>query len=75
MDDLLTGSFVCSLVEGRHHGRAIEGDVFPSPEAVGAHLINLIQESKKQVRKWFAAPTRDILSEEHNNIGFQENCQ
>ena len=44
--------FSSSLVEGRHHGRAIEGDVFPSPQAVGSHLLNLMQESKKQVDKF-----------------------
>jgi len=31
------------------YGRAVEGDVFASPDAVSVHLKNLMQESKKQV--------------------------
>jgi len=44
-----TLTYSINNLTGRLYGRAVEGDVFASPEAVSVHLKNLMQESKKQV--------------------------
>jgi len=44
-----TLTYSINNLTGRLYGRAVEGDVFASPDAVSVHLKNLMQESKKQV--------------------------